>query len=828
MSGEGLFQRIKDLVSYEGKKRLDEACFFDRDFYKAFLYKVWEAVHYFAKKEGKGNVFVRDSLEKLFYILKDVLFDFRVFEKDFLNEDEKRLFLFLLKNGARLVFHHMADKTGFYSILYFLVYYWERSYYRKILPEVKPIFEFSLDNMGASFDPEKNRIFFYLNNLLLYTNEYCPVSFLLHEVSHQLFTIRESYIKSGLSVEEFVKRMKELMMKEHFLLVNVMEDLRCERKIANIKVLRRYLRSGIGFLMRNVLLEEARRFFEEFFDQVDEKEKRRLLVFVCGIFMRFYLFPEVYGVRRIDFYKLFTEKARVFIEESGKEFWDDFVELVKRCCEAETIFEVEKFVKDFYEKYLKYEPEKEQKMDKVRDEKKDEIRKERGEKEKGEGEGKKEGVEKKQIEEVCGGGEGRELDEKLKDFISGVSDLKKVIEGLCEKSLRDRLIEGEEGKKEGLCEELQSGGSLLEKMKKKFEEDFEEFVEEFAKKAEEIYDRVKSCDRRSCDEEEYLKVFSAGVKGSIISTDQRVGCMDVFLMNVVSFEKQRKVWESVKDGRKFARYLVNRFRYFVEEKVEEGERIDLRSYLFRKLNLVEDGEIFLSHVGLGVGMLSFVVDVVVDCSGSMHFVEDRTVKGLGFLMGVFKELEKLLLGNVRCNLFLVKGQGGTGYLIDVTDFLKREGRDNLSRYVDVISRISFDGSFEAFSMYLSRLLEGRRPDIAIVLTDAQFVDKRDWEVLKEVRGKIPLCGFYVISDEKESEEERESMQKRESVILKNFEMVFDYWTVGSLREMKEFVEKLLRMGFEGSQEFNARKFLQECRKRKMKEERKLDFSRYVM
>ncbi len=305
----------------------------------------------------------------------------------------------VIKNLLRLRVCFLIKKHSIASIVYFLGYYFDKSFVsfssRKglreglSLDELKSLEKFSLPvlrvslgegvgSLGGSFDIKDNLIEFYSNNPYIHAYDDILGFIVAHEMGHYYFSfLRELFFLVQKMREEskYKTLPKEVLWKEAIkrnienyetwvvqnewgAYLNLFEDFRVEKSVFSLfKTVRKHARVFADFLLDS-RLEKLKELHLKFIKDRPEvfmnRDARRLYFLdMFGIYCRFFVDREIYGV---SFEKLNELKryflSNVLVKDLDREFFDDFLRTAKDYANAFTLAEGYEILKSFFGKWF--------------------------------------------------------------------------------------------------------------------------------------------------------------------------------------------------------------------------------------------------------------------------------------------------------------------------------------------------------------------------------------------------------------------------------------------------------------------------------------------
>jgi hypothetical protein len=832
----------------------------------------------------KYETFVKSSnlpvpkkrVEELVERLEKLTRYFRELNADDLDEDatsevESRVREFFELVGSLLHLRTIVNVRSWKcdSFLFFLEYYLNR---REVLsryfdpsvrikaPIGKPIPDDGGGSFGGSFNLTNNFIEIYSYNLFIHLEPAIFHLIILHEVGHfylsYLREVYKHYEETGSLKEAFEKLFDDFkgFQRERWgKFLNLFEDLRVEKFMYdNFRVVQKAMQR-FGDFVRGPLFTGRVKAWRKTLDHMarngveDESEIRMIFLLNWGIYLRFFVNPEGYGLKNEDE----AWKLMRTVPGFDEKFWKDAVEVARKVANAIELSEVADLLKKFHDRWFP-KPEEDFSHHESREsapgrgseasgtgsetgvgtdsENSEEKSSEKSESGSGTGEcklggGELGGEEGGTAGKSESGKEGLNPEERgafNDDFLGRmVSELEKMKEQGEDflKKLSEIFEESDESSESesrvGESEFKKRADEFMERLGKKLDEEVKRTLDEVERKTEEIErkqdldfskrvsDDVKDVVQNFTDENRF-KSPGAGILNSIAG-EFSISKNDSKFFHPTSELRTDLVNEMARaytSGVLFVRHVVKRCKTGVAWQEEKtGTRLNVRSYA-RKLASDE----FSARTGIRreVDYLSRMervekdlpvrrMDLVVDTSGSMSVVEDEAKWTIAYFMGMADELSRVTKGRFDFRIYCVRGHS-ENYLLNFRECLKNPRKYGMPGVV-LASLLAMTAGREGFSAYVRPFLnpkEGRlfdarkKPFLVFVLTDAHFVSQEDWKVVEKLKqkGEFFTCGIYC--KERGSEDEQ---------VVNNLTQAFDGYFVGTRKNVKRFVEEFLKVCF---------------------------------
>lgn len=706
------------------------------------------------------------------------------------------------------------------SFLYFLSYYLDESFLfsrgekeeildpffkKRKAPASKVLPQEGGGTFGGSFCLKDNEILIYGHNIFVHLDPSTLHFILLHETGHfYLSYLRELFLKFKKTGS--VKKAKEEVLNDFLefqkdqnlrVFLNLFEDLRVEKFMYDSFRVTRESLKRVGDFLKNYLFEGFRKGWIEFLSQrealLSEGKKRKCMLLQWGIFLRFFVCPEAFGFRdEEEVWTFFTKKLPEFVEQ--KNFWEDVVRTAKKVSTAFSLSEVCEILKNFLEKWF---PQVEQ-VEQVEFELPQSLENALGS---------EDFLQK--FSESLSQELSQEEEEKSKE---GTSDLEGEAEGGVEGENED-VDKGEErstGKNQsgsGTSEGEESISEYLKRCEEKIKQDVSDLLNRLDENWKEFEKTLKNFEKSvekdvaSFKEGSEEKKYGMGILNSITGVFEITENDRVFFENLDSLKIDQDVLNELMryyiSGKLFVKHLLKRYKTRTDWVADrEGLRVDVRRYVRNELQKKAGfcGGDFLVRLQVkSSGLPVKRIDLVVDTSGSMNFIQKNAKRIISYFLGVADELYQSTKGRFDFRVYGVRGEE-ENYLLDLKKCLKNPKTFGLPG-VYLTSQLAFTAGREGFSAYVKPLLrlvktpslkevEGK-PFLIFVLTDAHFVTKEDWNVVESLKKSgYFTCGIYCT-------EKGEGFSEVENDLKQAFEGYF----VGNLKNVKKFVEEFLTLCF---------------------------------
>lgn len=644
-------------------------------------------------------------------------------------------------------------------------------------------------SLGASYDIVENKINIYTNHYHMQLNSSFITVALIHEMAHYLFTIEKDIYN-----KEKLKKSLELLSRPHGFLINLMEDIRIDNKISNMYPIIKNLYINVNSILKKnelpFIVDIAVKNLSEV--DIDDKKTRKMIVFnhLNNIIKMYDMLPS----QNLNEYFVGID-----LTAEEKEFVNRYLVLVNNVKNAKNVEEVALLVEQFL---------KDENITFDKDEKKQLKSKSISTNKNNNGKIGGSNEEEEQEEEYCSDGESEkkqdEESEKSQTADDGNNgeetedtDIQKQKNDISE--LIDKLIKALENNK------LQSGNKIDEEqdfsqsgfpeaIEKQLDDYFEGSIKKFIEEGN-IEQRIKAFENK-IKHDKFKPAYGSPVLIDLskLTTDERY-----FLYNkdeVQPTEDLIKAYTNgLKDGFSINVYLEKKIFYDVK-----GSYIDLKRYanLMGKIQSKKpieksDLNIFKNKTFVVDNENIPVIDCVVDTSGSMRSWCENANLVLAYMMGLQDALiDKKIF---KLNIYLIRGDGNKNLCLDFDAVLRKVGLKNKDKFTlqstGLLNNISYSGGAEGLSGYLETEFNYKKPqDHILFITDAHFVNVKDWSLLNRIKNipvfKRPyLIGLYVLN-------------KYEQIknIVPYMEKAFDEHYASTLVTMNKICKKIINKAVE--------------------------------
>lgn len=643
--------------------------------------------------------------------------------------------------------------------LNFLAYVYYQNNIVKSPPKIKIVKSFIPNSLGASYDILGNTITFYTNHYHMHIGSSFIKISLIHEMAHYLYTV-----DGDVTNKEKLKKILSILNKPHGGLVNLMEDIRIDNKISSKYSIIKNLYIEINKFMKEkelkIAIETVKQHLSHIENENEQQRKQLLFNYLNSIIKMYDMLPHQ------DINEYISD---LNLNEKEQQFVDRYLLLVENVKHAENIHQVDALVEEFLKKEnLSPEQPKNTKQSGNNNNSKNNEGEEQGQDSKG-------------------------SSEKDNKAGSGSNDIRDLIEQLIKKADEIEKQNSIEDKKQKTKDANNFDFSdLSDEVEQQVSDYFEKAIEDFLKDTDALQ-RIKQYEDK---QKENIKHPSYGspvkIDLSQLTSDERYFLLDKKTAQVTD-NLEKAYITGLKDGFDVNIYVSKKLLHNLK-----GNSIDLKKYvnlmgklIHRKPIDTSDLKIFKTYIPYKNEHIP-TVDCVVDTSGSMHSWHKTANEVLAYIMGL---QDALIDKNIfKLNIYLIRGEH-VNLCLDLNNVLKKlklKDKDKFTlKSVSLLNNISYTGPAEGLTGYLETAFHYKKPlDYVLVITDAHFVNVKDWDLLNQIKNmphkKRPhMIGLYVTNYYKNVEN-----------INKYMKIAFDEYYASSIISMFKICKKVINEAVE--------------------------------